>query len=429
MYYPGLYALLDAYLHGWLAPATLALAAVYALSAWSLQRSRDKVLPASIQYAITAVILLVTGTEIAFGDHVVIAVYAIEAVALVWFGRSTSLKHVRVLGLAVLYWGCIVLLFTENTIYYTHVSEYRLLWNVRTAAFLALIAATGMVVFSLREEEDRPRFPLHAILHGTWTFLLFLLITVETGDFFRRLALAGDETQAALAVFQRLMTLGMLWLLLGTALFTIGQRLAVVPLLFMGCCMIVLGTCLAVVRGIAFDPIAAYTFLLNYRAAVLVLTCVLLSWCFSRMQGEWPVPAWENEIRLLLRILLVAVPLVLVSAEIRDYYEQAISLRDRLSGEHTADLENLKQMFLSTSWLLFSIGLMGIGIVRRVRALRVIAIVLFGVAILKIFFYDLSFLETIYRIVSFIGLGVILLAVSYLYQRYRNVILDDATGS
>jgi uncharacterized membrane protein len=82
-------------------------------------------------------------------------------------------------------------------------------------------------------------------------------------------------------------------------------------------------------------------------------------------------------------------------------------------------------MFLSTSWLLYSIGLMGVGIVRRVRTLRVIAIVLFGVAILKIFFYDLSFLETLYRIVSFLGLGLILLTVSYLYQRYRSVILDD----
>jgi uncharacterized membrane protein len=64
-----------------------------------------------------------------------------------------------------------------------------------------------------------------------------------------------------------------------------------------------------------------------------------------------------------------------------------------------------------------------------VRTLRMIAMVLFGIAILKIFFYDLSFLETIYRIVSFIGLGIILLTVSYLYQRYRGVILGDSVPS
>jgi hypothetical protein len=50
---------------------------------------------------------------------------------------------------------------------------------------------------------------------------------------------------------------------------------------------------------------------------------------------------------------------------------------------------------------------------------------LFGFIILKIFIYDLSFLEGLYRSASFAGLGVILLAVSYLYQRYRAVLLDD----
>jgi uncharacterized membrane protein len=72
---------------------------------------------------------------------------------------------------------------------------------------------------------------------------------------------------------------------------------------------------------------------------------------------------------------------------------------------------------------------MGAGLLRRVRSLRIIAIVLFGIAILKIFFYDLSFLETLYRIISFIGLGIILLTVSYLYQRYRSAIVEDSSKS
>jgi uncharacterized membrane protein len=68
---------------------------------------------------------------------------------------------------------------------------------------------------------------------------------------------------------------------------------------------------------------------------------------------------------------------------------------------------------------------MVVGIWRRTATLRIMAIMLFGVAIAKIFIYDLSFLETLYRIFSFIGLGVILLVVSYLYQRYKAVILGE----
>jgi uncharacterized membrane protein len=79
---------------------------------------------------------------------------------------------------------------------------------------------------------------------------------------------------------------------------------------------------------------------------------------------------------------------------------------------------------LSSVWLLYSVSLMVAGLWRRAQGLRIMAIVLFGITILKIFIYDLSFLETLYRIFSFVGLGVILLGVSYLYQRYKAIIFE-----
>ena len=54
---------------------------------------------------------------------------------------------------------------------------------------------------------------------------------------------------------------------------------------------------------------------------------------------------------------------------------------------------------------------------RRSRLLRLLALALLGLTTLKVFFLDLSGLESAYRIVSFIVLGAILLAVSYLYQK------------
>jgi uncharacterized membrane protein len=46
-----------------------------------------------------------------------------------------------------------------------------------------------------------------------------------------------------------------------------------------------------------------------------------------------------------------------------------------------------------------------------------LGLALLGVTALKVFLLDLSELDRAYRIVSFIVLGAILLAVSYLYQR------------
>jgi len=113
-----------------------------------------------------------------------------------------------------------------------------------------------------------------------------------------------------------------------------------------------------------------------------------------------------------------------------NFHSPAFSLpfpKDRIpSTTQTPNLEldrlqNMKQLSLSGVWLLSSILIMLAGLWRRVRNLRLVATALFGFTILKIFIYDLSFLQTLYRIFSFMGLGVILLGVSYLYQKTRGL--------
>jgi Predicted membrane protein (DUF2339) len=43
----------------------------------------------------------------------------------------------------------------------------------------------------------------------------------------------------------------------------------------------------------------------------------------------------------------------------------------------------------------------------------------------SVLLYDLSSLTMPYRIGSFIGLGVVLMLVSYLYQRFKHIIVDE----
>jgi uncharacterized membrane protein len=62
-----------------------------------------------------------------------------------------------------------------------------------------------------------------------------------------------------------------------------------------------------------------------------------------------------------------------------------------------------------------------VGLRRHCPAIRYFAIVVFAVTIFKVFTIDLGALERIYRVLSVIGLGVLLLMSSYLYQRSRHV--------
>jgi uncharacterized membrane protein len=61
--------------------------------------------------------------------------------------------------------------------------------------------------------------------------------------------------------------------------------------------------------------------------------------------------------------------------------------------------------------------LMMIGFWRKSAFVRWQALVLIALTIVKVFVYDTSQLDHVYRIVSFIALGVLLLVISFAYQR------------
>jgi uncharacterized membrane protein len=78
---------------------------------------------------------------------------------------------------------------------------------------------------------------------------------------------------------------------------------------------------------------------------------------------------------------------------------------------------SFEYQWVSIGWFAEAAGLMMIGFWRRSSFVRWQALVLIAVTIMKVFAYDIWRLELGYRIVSFIVLGMLLLAVSFIYQR------------
>ena len=75
-------------------------------------------------------------------------------------------------------------------------------------------------------------------------------------------------------------------------------------------------------------------------------------------------------------------------------------------------------MTYSIAWALFALALLVAGIARKLRAARYASLALLGVTLLKLFFHDLAQLNQLYRIGAFVGVAVILLAASFLYQKF-----------
>ncbi len=101
-----------------------------------------------------------------------------------------------------------------------------------------------------------------------------------------------------------------------------------------------------------------------------------------------------------------------------------------LSSEllHLLELNGLStgyKLGLSILWGVYALFLIGMGLWKHKKYLRIGAIALFAITLLKLFFYDISSLDTISKTIVFVSLGVLLLIISFLYNKYKHLTNDD----
>ncbi|AHM63252.1 hypothetical protein D770_25035 [Flammeovirgaceae bacterium 311] len=85
---------------------------------------------------------------------------------------------------------------------------------------------------------------------------------------------------------------------------------------------------------------------------------------------------------------------------------------------------NAHELGLSILWGVYALLVIGIGIGKKKKHLRIGAFVLFGITLLKLFFYDIAHLDTIAKTVVMVSLGILLLIISFLYNKYKHLIAD-----
>lgn len=84
------------------------------------------------------------------------------------------------------------------------------------------------------------------------------------------------------------------------------------------------------------------------------------------------------------------------------------------------------KLALSILWGCYALMLIVLGIRECKQIIRIAAIVLFTATLGKVFFYDLSNLSTIAKTIVFVSLGVLLLIVSFLYNKYKAQIANES---
>lgn len=116
---------------------------------------------------------------------------------------------------------------------------------------------------------------------------------------------------------------------------------------------------------------------------------------------------------------LVDVRLVLLGVgSVALLYATSLTIVDVLQGD-AAEPSQKAQVALSVFWGVVGLVAIVLGLAADVRELRYGGLALLGLGVVKVFAYDLSELDQLYRVLSFLAVGIVLLVGAYAYQRTR----------
>ena len=171
---------------------------------------------------------------------------------------------------------------------------------------------------------------------------------------------------------------------------------------------------LAAVRLMVADSSYEPTLLLNPRFGLFLLTIGVSAFLVYVLRLRDDQESRQLAGGAIIAINLLA--LLALSLEVQDYFKPQLQLA---TGERLRQLETIRSFTYSALWMMYGTALMWVGFWKRQAFLRWQAIVLLAITTIKVFFIDISTLQRGYRIAAFIVLGVVLLAVSFFYQRLR----------
>ncbi|MBX2840904.1 MAG: DUF2339 domain-containing protein [Flammeovirgaceae bacterium] len=149
-------------------------------------------------------------------------------------------------------------------------------------------------------------------------------------------------------------------------------------------------------------------FHINIRYVSFVFLAMVLVATYRYMKEEFNEKQFAIAFDALLHISIIWV----ASSELINWLD--------LSGSNQA-----YKLGLSILWGVYALLLIALGIWKRKKHLRIGAIALFTITLIKLFFYDISQLDTISKTIVFVSLGLLLLIISFLYNKYKNILSDE----
>jgi hypothetical protein len=389
-----------------LALLALALAGTYLVAARVAARSESGGPRIAWLHRALALAFLALAPAVTLGRHDLVIAWSVEGLVLLIGGFALNAPGLRAGGLAIsaLAWGRWFEALGENagragTFLVAHPALPATLAVVVTAVVGSLVYRVrerGGATFGGWERFARPLLLLVAVGSAA------LLLTVELGQF-RTLAIPPPYVPVVKSVVWMLATMALLALARGDETRVL---LGVATLLLLALVGEALG---GTDRWARVQP--------SLRPAIgnprFLAGCLLvvLTWLYGQVAEALPYLG-ERARQRLAAVSSIGAALLLL-------WNLSVEVVLAPLPETRLDPAKLRSAALSVLWAVYAFTAMAWGLWRDYAPLRVGAILLFSVTVLKVLVVDLAGLDALYRILSVLVLGAALLIASFLYARSR----------
>jgi len=310
---------------------------------------------------------------------------------------------------------------------YYQAEEHVLLLNSTFAPFALLIVALIVIAWfyhradGIDEAERRRMVPL---LIGAANLLALISLSAEIIGYFKRIkasydwAIPGAGDPIGHLDNNMLMWLSVLWIVYGAVALIIGIRRNSKWLRAGALSLLVLATIKALAYDLSYYAAPWHRLIFNQTFAVFALLVAALAagvWFYARAAGIDE----QERARIVPALIVSANVLAVLALSAESFGHYAMQIASAPSGADLRDLRLAQQLGLTVVWTIYGGALLTIGLIRRRPLLRMMALVLLGMTIVKVYLLDIWSLAKLYRIIALILLGVVLLLVSFLYQPLR----------
>jgi len=352
--------------------------------------------------------------------------WAAEMVLLYWFYLKVNIKLVQIISLVVGGLMLVSLLMDWSQIYASSQKEMTIAFNAGTMTTLyVLVSLFGLSRLLRKDENLTSKFELGVVMVNVRMVVQVLMVAILYFGCFRELSFQLNHRIAiseARVLFIGIYNFVFLAALCGYSKKTNHPKLREVTtglwVLFLMSYLFVYNPKTIVLRDMYIsDQISAFYFTWHYVMMVLsILGLVYLK------QELFQTDYVKSIVGKIFNWLIAFVVVFMVSME-ADHL--IVLFTCVLPQEIPVVIKQSAKIAYPILWGLLSFIFMYLGMTKKVKSLRIISLSLFGVTLLKLAIIDLRGISEGGKIAAFISLGVILLVISFMYQKLKNIILAD----